>query len=125
MWKIAESARKGIFMSESTNVFTPEDIEKNKVIAALAYLVFFIPLLAAPESKFGRYHANQGLVLNIAEIILSVFSSIFLYSIPFIGWAISLVLNLVMLFLVISGFMNAYNGKAVPLPVVGGITILK
>jgi len=112
-------------MSESTNVFTPEDIEKNKVIAALAYLVFFIPLLAAPESKFGRYHANQGLVLNIAEIILSVFSSIFLYSIPFIGWAISLVLNLAMLFLVISGFMNAYNGKATPLPVVGGITILK
>jgi uncharacterized membrane protein len=112
-------------MSESTNVYTPEDIEKNKIIAALAYLVFFIPLIAAPESKFGRYHANQGLVLNIAEILISVVGSIFLYSIPFFGWAVSLALNLGMLFLAFSGFMNAYNGKAVPLPVIGSITILK
>ncbi len=36
-------------MKEITG-FEAQDIEKNKVIAALAYLIFFLPLLAAPDS---------------------------------------------------------------------------
>lgn len=47
------------FMSEK-RVFEAEDIEKNKVLSAVAYLLFFIPLLAAPDSKYGKFHANQG-----------------------------------------------------------------
>ncbi|NLA78908.1 MAG: hypothetical protein GX845_05135, partial [Erysipelothrix sp.] len=49
-------------MSEmNQEMFTQEDIEKNKTMAGLAYLIFFLPLVAAPESKFGKFHANQGL----------------------------------------------------------------
>jgi hypothetical protein len=41
-------------------VFDQADIEKNKTMAGLAYLLFFLPLVACPDSPFGRFHANQG-----------------------------------------------------------------
>jgi hypothetical protein len=48
-----------------------DDIEKNKVFAVLAYIgiLFLVPLLAAPQSRFARYHTNQGIVLFLASII--------------------------------------------------------
>ena len=63
------------------------DIANNKVFAILAYfgLLVLIPILAAPNSKFARYHANQGLTLFILEIIC-----MFVGVIPFIGGLIAL-----------------------------------
>ncbi len=62
--------------------FDPKDVQDNKVIAALAYIVFFIPLLAAKDSKFAKEHAKQGLVLLIVAIIVMILGSV----IPIIGW---------------------------------------
>ena len=47
------------------------DIEKNKPMAILAYLswLVLIPVLLGRKSKFARYHANQGLVIAIAETV--------------------------------------------------------
>lgn len=39
------------------NTYTPEDIEKNKTMAGLAYLLFFLPLIACPESRYAKFHA--------------------------------------------------------------------
>ena len=46
------------------------DAEQNKVFGILAYLgiLCLIPLLAAKDSRFARYHANQGLVLFLGAI---------------------------------------------------------
>ena len=46
------------------------DVQENKVMGILAYLSFLvlIPLFAAKESPFARFHTNQGLVLAIGEI---------------------------------------------------------
>ncbi len=52
----------------------PEDVEKNKAMAILAYIIFFIPLLAAKESKFAMYHANQGLNLFLFWVAYFVLS---------------------------------------------------
>src|SRR3954470_1008619 len=62
------------------------DIEQNKVYAILAYLgpLFLVPLLAAPNSKFARYHANQGLVLFLATVI-GVVGSFILSMVPIVG----------------------------------------
>src|SRR5689334_12413568 len=62
------------------------DIEQNKVYAVLAYigLLFLVPLFAAPNSKFARYHTNQGIVLFIAAVIGMV-GSMVLAMIPIIG----------------------------------------
>ncbi len=46
------------------------DVEKFKGLAVLAYIFFLIPLIAAPNSKFARFHANQGLLLFILLVIV-------------------------------------------------------
>ena len=91
-------------------------------MALLAYLgfLFLIPLLAAPNSRFARYHANQGLVLFILEAITSAISFI-----PFVGWIPGGILGIFGLVLTIIGIVNAANGQAKQLPLIGGITILK
>jgi uncharacterized membrane protein len=63
-------------------IFDPADIEKNKTMAGLAYFIFFLPLLACPDSAFGKFHANQALLL----LIVSIAGSIVLSIIPIIGW---------------------------------------
>jgi hypothetical protein len=50
----------------------PDDAEKNKIFGILAYLVFFVPLLAAKDSPYAKYHANQGLVLFLVWISLAI-----------------------------------------------------
>jgi uncharacterized membrane protein len=108
------------FMSEK-RVFEAEDIEKNKILSALAYLLFFIPLLAAPESKFGKFHANQGLL----NLILAIVGGIVLGFIPIIGWMLMPLFNLAILAIDLWGAYNAYSGKAVEMPIYGNIEILK
>ncbi len=107
---------------DTTEQFDKDDIEKNKTMAILAYLswLVLIPLFAAKDSKFARYHCNQGLVLAIAEILIGILGYI-----PFIGWIFSIVGGIASFLLTIVGILNAANGKAKELPVVGKIKLLK
>ncbi len=119
--------------ADTTAQFAPADVEKNKAMGVLAYLswLVLIPIFAAKDSKFARFHANQGLVLLIAEAIFGVarwvLSEILLaisWSLYFVTVIISL-LGLVFLALSIIGIVNAATGKAKELPVIGQIRILK
>lgn len=101
-------------------VFSPEDIEKNKTIAGLAYLIFFLPLVACPESRFARFHANQALVL----LILFVASAI-INVIPIIGCVISVIVWIFAIVVGIIGMINGFSGKAKRLPLIGKINIIK
>ena len=60
----------------------PKDIEKNKGVALLSYILFLflIPMFLKRKSHFCQFHAKQGLVLFIAGII-----AFFLQLIPIIG----------------------------------------
>ena len=46
---------------DKTAEFEPTDISDNKVYSILAYIgiLVLVPILAAPKSKFARFHANQ------------------------------------------------------------------
>ncbi|TDF97283.1 hypothetical protein E1757_15300 [Paenibacillus piri] len=99
----------------------PADVNANKWIGVLAYIIFFIPLLAAKDSRFAMYHANQGLVL----LILSIACNIVLGMIPVIGWILLPLANLATLVLAIIGIIQAANGQIKPLPIIGSITIIK
>lgn len=97
------------------------DVEKNKGMAVLSYIgiLCLIPLLAAKESKFAQFHAKQGLVLFLAEVLLGI-----LYAIPFlnvvmlfVGW----ILYILLLVLAIMGIVNALGGKFWKMPVLGGL----
>ena len=119
---------------DTTAEFDPKDIADNKVMAVLAYLswLVLIPLLAAPKSKYARFHTNQGLVLAIAEIIwsivFSIVSGIVAGILPFLGAIFSLIGSLVgLVFLIFSilGIVNAAQGKAKEVPIVGKFKLLK
>lgn len=99
----------------------PADASSNKVMAVLAYLgiLVLVPLLAAKESKFARFHTNQGLILLICSIVSFFISKV--PSIAFISW----ILNIAILILAIIGIINAVKGETKELPLVGKFTIIK
>ena len=105
----------------ATEAFSPEDISANKVVAGLAYLLFFLPLIVCPDSRFGRFHANQGLVL----LIVSFAGSIVLSLIPFVGVVLVPIFSLAVFVFAIMGLVNGLNGKAKELPLIGTYKILK
>ena len=114
---------------DETQNYDPNDIEQNKIMALFAYLswLVLIPIFGAKESKFARFHANQGLVLAIAEIVVGIVIGI-LSGIPLLGWIFSLVgglFELVCVLFAILGILNALNGKAKELPIVGSFRLLK
>ena len=87
------------------------DVEANKNIAALSYvfILFLIPLLSKHNSKFAQFHAKQGLVLFVVELIVSLFSWF-----PIFGQ----LLVLAMLVISILGIIKALNGEWWKIPYV-------
>jgi uncharacterized membrane protein len=107
--------------NNASEVFDQADIEKNKTIAGLAIIIFFLPLIVCPESRFGRFYANQGLLL----FILSVGGSIILSLIPFVGWMLLPLYSIGILVLAILGLVNGLSGKAKELPLIGKFRLIK
>ncbi len=121
----AQQAAEPVNAPEQNNIapnFDAADIEANKLMAVLAYILFFIPLLAAKESPYAKFHTNQGLTLFLAGVAVSILGSI----IPFLGWFLILPVGCVIVgVLGIIGIINAFGGKAKELPLIGKIKILK
>lgn len=101
--------------------YDPTDIEKNKGMAIVAYILFFVPLIAAKDSRFAMYHANQGLTLFLCFAAVNVVLSI----IPIIGWILLPLANLALFVLLILGIITAAQGQAKPLPIIGAYTLIK
>ncbi|MBE6881423.1 MAG: hypothetical protein IJF04_06965 [Oscillospiraceae bacterium] len=98
----------------------------NKLLAAISYIwiLCIVTILCAKDDAFARYHANQGLVLLIANIA-SVVAGFILGFIPFVGGIISWIISIALFVLMILGIVNAATGKMKPLPLIGGIEIIK
>ncbi len=117
---------KGSVQATPTN----NEAQENKVVFMLAYLgiLFFLPLVSVPNSKIGRFHANQGLVLLITGIVGQIILSI-LTTIAWRLWALISLLYTVWGFalfaLMIIGMLNANKGEQKPLPIIGHFKILK
>jgi len=101
-----------------------KDALDNKTNGIFCYLgiLLLIPLLQGTHntSPFVKYHLNQGIVLVIASIALSIVLGIVFWFLPFLS-----ILGMAPLVFVVLGIMNVVNGKMVPLPLIGGISILK
>ena len=116
----------------STENFDAEDIKQNKTIAGLAYILFFLPLIVCKDSKFGRFHANQGLLLFILSVAGYIAISIITTVLATITWRlfglISILYSLFglcILALAIYGLVNGLNGNAKQLPIIGKYSIIK
>lgn len=101
--------------------FDPYDIHDNRIWAALSYwwILFFIPLVVNPGSYYGRFHANQGLVLLIASVICTV-----VVIIPFFGLFIALAGNVTCFIFQLLGTVNALQGRGKRLPIIGNIELI-
>lgn len=117
----------------TTPVSDAQDAEQNKAMGVLAYLgiLVLIPIFAAKESKFARYHANQGLVLCIAAILYGVAYSILSAVVLAISWRLYFLVSIIGLVgvgfavLAVIGIINALNGKMKELPLIGKYKLLK
>ena len=112
-----------------TEVFDQNDVNSNRAMGILAYIgpLVLIPLFAAKESPFARFHSNQGLVLLIAEVIASTGFKI-LSKLKLIGWifaVLSVLVSIGIAVLTVKGIVNAARGRAKELPVIGSIQLLK
>lgn len=85
------------------------DAEKNKYTALFSYIyiLFLIPLLAKRDSKFCQFHAKQGLVLFVIDIVASLFSWI-----PVIGQFLMIALAIVS----IIGIVKVLKGEYWKIP---------
>ncbi|MBO5226548.1 MAG: hypothetical protein J6B17_00510 [Ruminococcus sp.] len=131
------------FMGDDhSNEFDTQDIANNKVVCVLSYipLLFWLPLVACNTSRYGKFHANQGLLLLLANIVLGIVGEIlgailgglgliggFIGVIAAIlGVIISIVLWAVPLGLMVYGMVNTGQGKSKELPAIGGLfTLIK
>ncbi len=120
--------------------FDPADVAANKGVCAVAYLwiLFFLPMVLHPESKYCRFHSNQGLLFLIFSAAVSIARELLLFLLRLIfrsafglGWLCSLLTGLVsfaagvLIFgMMIIGIYNALNGKAEGLPVIGKFKLL-
>lgn len=112
-------------------IFDVRDFEKNRLFGALGYVAFFVPLFARPASRFGRFCANQGLLLWIAAAaVLLAFGvlNLLLGWIPLLGWLIRFARGVALLIVFAAALYygyKAYKGKPERLPYVGGVELLR
>jgi uncharacterized membrane protein len=85
------------------------DAQENKIVALFSYIwiLFLIPLLAKRDSKFCQFHAKQGLVLFVIDLIASLFVWI-----PVIGQILMLLLAIIS----IIGIVKVLNGEYWKIP---------
>ena len=119
--------------ADTTAEFDANDVTQNKAMAILAYFgpLVLIPIFAAKGSKFARYHSNQGLLLLIACTAWSIVYSSINWIILAISWRLYFISSIIGIFsivfivLAVIGIVNAANGKAKELPIIGKYKILK
>ena len=92
-----------------------KDVKEGKIWAILAYLgiLCLLPLLLKKENKFVLYHAKQGLVLFIGELI-----AIFINIIPIIGQIICTLSFLIFGLYSIVGIIQTLMGKYWKAPII-------
>jgi uncharacterized membrane protein len=110
----------------SAPVSASDDIDKNRAFAIISYLwiLFIVGLIAAPNSKFAKYHANQGLVLFLAELVFGA-ACIVLMFIPILGHLTIVAGWVAGIVLAVLGIINAASGQCKPLPLIGHFELIK
>ncbi|MEI8196582.1 MAG: hypothetical protein WCI73_11785 [Phycisphaerae bacterium] len=116
------------------------DAREHRSLAMVGYVVFPLPLLLAPKSRFARFHGQQGLLIFLAGVALFVASS-FISLVSYYGptiEALALPLGIMryliglvefawflgLVYLIVQGILHAADGNMEPLPVIGKIQLL-
>lgn len=99
-------------------MFDAEQVNKGKAIMIIMYIIpilFFLPLVAQDyNNPYGKFHANNCLLIFILGIIASILSVIIIGFLIYIFYVV----------LVIMGIISALNGTDTPLPLIGKINLI-
>ena len=103
----------------------PADAKKLWGIVGYIFpVLFFIPLVMEElkTNSYSKFHANQQLVLLLAAVAVNIVGGV----IPVLGWFIILPIGSILLIvLAVMGIINVANDRMKPLPIIGGIEIIK
>lgn len=112
--------------------FDSNDLKENSIYGGLGYVLFFLPLITRPKSEYGRYCANQGLIILIAQLVILIAFAILdavVGWVPIVGWIIDVarkilhtVLALVTLYLT---YLACFKSDAREVPYFGKYNIIK
>lgn len=100
----------------------PYNLAQVQGVTYLSYLgiLLLVPLLMHQDNKFVKFHANQGLVLALAAIIINF------------ALGVTIILALLMplvwvgvIVFVVMGMVNVSKGEMKPLPLIGKLEIIK
>ncbi|GHV48135.1 hypothetical protein AGMMS49546_38430 [Spirochaetia bacterium] len=121
----------------------PAGEDNVKTMSILAYIIFFVPLLmgAHKTSAAVRFHTNQGTILFLANGLLAIGIGIVsailtgvvvavggygaIMTITSIIGILWMVYGLGVMALYILGIVHAVKGELKPLPIIGGISLIK
>ncbi len=95
------------------------EIQEGKFFAVISYISFLciIALLLKKENKFALFHAKQGLVIFVAEVVVFIVSII-----PVLGWFLGMVGFVVFTVFSVWGIVEALQGRLKKLPLVAGFS---
>jgi uncharacterized membrane protein len=98
-------------MATSPKPTNPSESERERGIAVLSYiwLLFLIPLLLRRESTFARFHAKQGMVLFVIELLAGL--------VPVLGWIVWIAAVIGAIY----GITEAWRGRMTRIPLVADI----
>lgn len=108
------------------NTFDQADIEQNKTIVLLTAIlqifigiIFFLPLICCKDSEYGKFYANQGLLLLIMSVATTILGFI-----PILGWIAAPIVGIAALVFAIMNAVNASKGLRKGIPLIGDKFIL-
>jgi len=95
-----------------------KEIQEGKFFAIISYICFLciVSLVLKKENKFAVFHAKQGLVLFVIEVVSFIFSVI-----PILGWVLRIFGTLVFVLISVWGILLAWQGSTQRIPVISDI----
>lgn len=107
--------------------FDQSDVEQNRSMVLLAAILqifigvlFFLPLVCCKDSPYGKFYANQGLLLFLLSLAASV-----VLVIPILGWIAGPIIGIVTLVFAIMNAVNANKGIRKGIPILGNVELIK
>ncbi|MDO4614917.1 MAG: hypothetical protein Q4B15_04720 [Lachnospiraceae bacterium] len=112
---------KDSWKTDAAERFDPAVNRKARITSAIGYIMFFVPLIMHPESKFARYHANQSMLLFIWMTLGLMLAA----GIPYIGLILLLPMLIFGILFGLRGIVLALSCKAKHVPVIGKLVIIE
>jgi len=116
-------------VKDNTKRFDKKDIEENKAMACLAYIIAPVPYFTEYKSKWVKYHSIQGMNLFIIEVLLClivvIINSLIFWPFGIIKVILKISLYAFMVIYAVIGIINVCNEEAKELPIINKFKFIK